>query len=246
MKSSLTYFAAALSLAGLLGAMMIAPLEAQEEPKVKFKKPKDKLRECPYRAEQPKASSDPTKPIFYKTTWGNNPQEGQYRAEMERLLTSELANVASAVADVEKKHAQLIELYPQLTKYQEIIIEDVPGVWRDNDFVSSKKLIVFHYNKEKKLDCVVLDSISRSIYQDNTWTRKLLRLYYPNVQSMEMETRRHNFEDRGTLDRTSPEVQLKALRLVFLQLRTALYSMDMMIAAYYDRRNKRNFWQIEL
>lgn len=246
MKSSVTFIATMLAFAGLIGTLIIGPLQAKEEPKIEYRKPKDKLRACLNRADQPKETSDPTKPIFYKTTWGNNPQEGQYRAEMERLLQIELANVMRSVVDVEKKHEQLIELYPQLTGYQEIIIEDVPGVWRNNDFVNSKKLIVFHYNDNKKLECVVLDSITRSIYHDNTWTRKLLRLYYPNIQSMEMETLRHNFKNTDTLDKTSPEVQLKALRLIFLQLRTALYSMDMMIAAYYDRRNKRNYWQINL
>ncbi len=213
---------------------------------IKTKRKLDTRQLCPNRDKQPKLPNDDN-PVFYKTTWGNNPQEGQYRKEMERLLKIEISNVRRAIHDIETKHEDLIHLYPSLAKNQVITLEDIPGVWRNNEFVNSKKLIIFHYNDDKKLDCIVLDSMTRNIYNDNQWTRKLLRLYYPNVQSMEMETLRHNYNPpASTLDRTSPEVQLTALRFVFLQLRTALYTMDMMIAAYYDKRNKLNYWQIDL
>jgi hypothetical protein len=204
----------------------------------------DPLRGCPNRSQQPQVPENEL--IFYSTSWGNNPQEGQYRREMERLLRLEIGNVKRAVDDVEKKHQELVRLYPEFESYQEIILEDNPGSWRDGIYVNSKKLIVFHYSADKKLECVVLDSVTRSVYNPNLWTRKIMRLYYPNVQTIELHTMRHNFEEGGTLEKTSPEIQLRAMRLVFNNLRTALYSMDMLIAAYYDRRNKRNDWQINL
>ncbi|MBX7058388.1 MAG: hypothetical protein K1X75_10020 [Leptospirales bacterium] len=220
-------------LAGSSQNQNVAPAQVQDE-----------LRACRNRSSQPVNPTD--RPMFYSTSWGNNPQEGQYRNEMERLLTSEINNVKRAIEDVARKHVELIRLYPQFEAYQEIVLEDNPGSWRDGTFVNSKKLIIFHYTQDKKLDCVVLDSLTRSVYNPNLWTRKLMRLYYPNVQSVELETLRHNYREPGTLDRTSPEIQLKALRFIFLNLRTALYSMDMMIAAYYDRRNQFNEWQIGL
>ncbi|MCB1172220.1 MAG: hypothetical protein KDK39_01585 [Leptospiraceae bacterium] len=250
MKSSRVTIAVSLLIALLAGTLII-PLRAQEDPSDSTtntsdeSKRVDKKRLCLNRKNQPNIG-DSDVPVFYKTTWGNNPQEGQYRQEMERLLRIEISNVKRAVADIEKKHEALINLYPSLSSKQVIVLEDVPGVWRNNLYVNSKKLIVFHYDTEKKLECVVLDSFVRNIHNDNDYTRKLLRLYYPNVQTMEMETIRHNYEEGGTLDHTSPEVQLRALRFVFLQLRTALYRMDMMIAAFYDRRNKLNYWQIDL
>jgi shikimate 5-dehydrogenase len=60
---------------------------------------------------------------------GNNPQEKQYREEIERLLTIEIQNVKIAVTDVELKHKRLMQLYPRLQYYQEIVLEDVPGAW---------------------------------------------------------------------------------------------------------------------
>jgi hypothetical protein len=96
------------------------------------------------------------------------------------------------------------------------------------------------------MKCVVLDSFTRAVYNPQSWTRKIIRLYYPNVQTMELETKRHNYRMHGTLENASPEIQLRALRMTYLNLRTALYSMDMMIAAYYDLRNKKNEWQVNM
>lgn len=216
--------------------------------KKKPRKPKDPMRECKNREKQPFIPEGEL--LLDSDSWGNNPQEGQYRQEMERLLRIEIANVRRSLKDVSEKHKDLTRLYPEFSQYQEIVLEDVPGTWRDGVYVNSKRLIIFHYKGDdpdkRELECVVLDSMTRSIYGANEWTRKIIRLYFPNIQTMELHTLRHNYVLGGTLDKTSPEVQLRALRLVFLNLRTALYSMDMMIAAFYDLRNKKNEWQINL
>ena len=220
-------------LVAVLGAALL-PLGAQGDQPGDFsappiereiikKKVTDPLRGCTGREKQPAVEEGEL--ILYATTWGNNPREGEYRKEMERLLRIEVSNVRRSLQDVAQKHKELVLLYPEFANYQEIVIEDVPGTYRDGVYVNSKKLIIFHYNEEKALDCVVLDSMTRSIYGANEYTRKLIRLYYPNIQTMELETRRHNYVEKGTLERTSPEIQLRALRLVFLNLRTALYSM---------------------
>ena len=227
---------------------------------VLLKRPKDEMRKCKNRKAQEKKQQDRIsrakggKPsLLSNISLGNNPREGQYRAEMERLLAIEINNVRMAVKDVEKKHGDLIMLYPQLKNYQEIILEDVPGAYRDGMYVNSKKVIIMHYGKRKDFKsgketrgiyCVVLDSFTRNIYNPDHWTRKVVRLYYPMVQTLELETTRHNYVLLGSLELASPEIQLKALRLVFGNLRKALYSMDMQIAAYYDLREKKNDWQI--
>jgi len=231
--------------------LSIIPLYAQETTggnSVPAKiKPTDSQRMCANLQKQQEKNKQKTGDLILpETSWGNNPQEKQYRQEVERLLKLEIENVQGAVSDLTTKHAQLIKLYPRLENYQEIILEDVPGAWRDGEYVSFKKVISMHFNDKHDLECVILDSMTRNIYVPDLWTRKIIRLYYPNVQTMELETKRQNYDLLETLENTSPEIQLKAMRLLFLNLRTALYSMDMMIAAYYDLRNKKNSWQINL
>ncbi len=225
----------------LLSSFVGVSAQTEEPP---LKKPEDSARECKNPQEFRKAGPDEL--ILPAISWGNNPQEGEYRREVERLLKLEIQNVNNAILDVVTKHKELITLYPELKLYQEIVLEDNPGAWRDGLFVNSKKVLSLHYTENGDLDCLVIDSMIRGVNKYELWTRKIMRLYYPSIQTLQLETRTHNLRMLESLENTSPEVQLKALRLVFQNLRTALYSMDMLIAAYYDRRNKRNEWQINL
>lgn len=209
-----------------------------------LKKAEDPLRRC--QANQTAANANPEELILPDISWGNNPQEGEYRREIERLLKLEMKNVNTAILDVASKHRELIKLYPELTQYQEIVLEDNPGAWRDGLFVNSKKVLSLHYGSTGAIECVVIDSMIRGVNKYEIWTRKIMRLRYPGIQTVQLETLTHNLRMMESLEMTSPEVQLKGLRLIYLNLRTALYSMDMLIAAYYDRRNKRTEWQINL
>ena len=211
---------------------------------VLLKKPTDPLRECKNPDRFRKTTPDNL--ILPDIAWGNNPQEAEYRQEVIRLLKIEIANIDQAVKDIVEKHKELIKLYPELKEYQEIILEDNPGSWRDGIFVNSKKVLSIHYNANNEVDCIVLDSMIRGVDKYDLWTRKIMRIYYPSIQTIELETLRQNFHIVEELVNSSPEIQLKAFRKVFINLRTALYSMDMLIAAYYDRRNKKHDWQIGL
>ncbi|MCB1171624.1 MAG: hypothetical protein KDK25_14855 [Leptospiraceae bacterium] len=239
-----------IALALLFSASIFTPVLAEDPPAEEEKKI-DPMRECPSRPQQ-EALNNVEKEnglILEEQSWGNNPQESQYRSEVTRLLKLEIENVAKAVEDIEAKHKELIRLdrFSELSNYQEIVLEDNPGSWRNGIFVNSKKVLAMHYGPNGELQCLVLDSMERGVYNTSLWTRKVLRMYYPYIQTMELITRKQHYNpDPETLEKTSPEVQLQAFRLVFSNLRTALYSMDMMIAAYYDRRNKRNEWQIDL
>ncbi|MBI3395848.1 MAG: hypothetical protein HY042_08435 [Spirochaetia bacterium] len=175
-----------------------------------------------------------------------NPQEKYYREEIIRLLKIEIKNVNRAIHDVETKHKVLIKLYPQFESYQEIILEDVPGAWRSGEFVNARRTLSMGYGNDHNLDCMVLDSTTRNVYNSDLWTRKILRMRDYSVQTLEMETLRHNYRLYETFDNASPEVQLRAFRLVYQSLRTALYSMDMLIAAYYEHKNRKNYYQINL
>ncbi len=227
----------------LISIPLFAQNNQNQKPDIELKKPTDPLREC--KAEEFR-KSDVDNLILPEIAWGNNPQEAEYRNEIIRLLKLEIRNVNIAIQDLKNKHKELIKLYPELKKYQEIILEDNPGSWRDGLFVNSKKVLSLHYREDGEIDCVVLDYMIRGVEQYEQWTRKIMRIYYPSIQTVQLETLRQNYKLDESLENASPEIQLKALRTVFLNLRSALYSMDMLIAAYYDRKNKRNDWQINL
>ncbi|MCR9144172.1 MAG: hypothetical protein NXI24_18130 [bacterium] len=238
----------ALGLGLVVSVSLRSELSAQSgAAKLKKLRPNDILRQCPNREGLPE--TDHGELILDRHTWGNNPQEGQYRKEMERLLRMEVENVRRAIVNVEEKFGELQRAKPGTGKtfYKEIKLEDKPGVWRDGLYVNSQKVIALHFRADdQKLDCIVLDALVQSIYVEGQWTRKLMRLYNPHIQTVELHTLRQNFVKGGSLEKTAPEIQLQALRTFAADLRSSLYLMDMEIAAYYEQRNKVNQWQLGL
>ncbi|MEQ9363335.1 MAG: hypothetical protein RIF32_03775 [Leptospirales bacterium] len=231
---------------GLLSVALRNDLSAQSgKAALATLRPNDNLRQCLNREKLP--TTDHGELILDRHTWGNNPQEGQYRLEMERLLRMEVDNVRKAIRNVEEKYGELMRAKPgpDRTHYKEIKLEDKPGVWRDGLYVNSQKIIALHFRPEdQKLDCVVLDALVQSIYIEGQWTRKLMRMYNPHIQTVELHTLRRNFVKGGSLEKTAPEIQLQALRTFAEDLRSSLYRMDMEIAAHYNQRNKVNQWQL--
>lgn len=249
--SALVLYAALAGAAAGLGAFFGPALRAQpNEPELQRLRANDRLRACPNREQvAANATGASGELVLDEQAWGNNPQEGQYRAEMERLLKIEVQNVREAIAAVERKYAELVRARPSAARngYKEIRLEDKPGVWRDGVYVNSQKIIALHFDAEsQKLDCAVLDALVQSVYLENLWTRKLMRLYNPHIQSVELHTLRKNFTKGGSLIKTDPKIQLKGLRLFTEDLRASLYAMDMEIAAHYDRLNRVNAWQLGL
>ncbi len=242
---------ASFALAALIGGVYIfgpewSGLQAQSGgAKLQTLRPNDSLRKCPNREKQPETNHGEL--ILDRHTWGNNPQEGQYRQEMERLLRIEVENVRAAIGNVEEKYDELMRAKPGVERkhYKEIKLEDKPGVWRDGIYVNSQKVIALHFRPDDgKLDCIVLDALVQSIYVEGQWTRKVMRMYNPHIQSVELHTMRQNFVKGGSLEKTAPEIQLQGLRTFAEDLRSSLYRMDMEIAAHYDQRNKINQWQL--
>ncbi len=180
-----------------------------------------------------------------RRSMGNNPQEGQYRREMERLLGIEIDNINRAMTDAQNKHKELTELYPKYKKYQQIIIRYTPGAYIDGSYVASRTAINFHYDDKGKINCLVLENRSRNVYQTSRWTNKYVRLYNPYIQFMELETFRQNYRLMSRLENTSAEIQLKSMRLMYKNIRAAVYIMDVMIARFHHQTGKQAEYQVD-
>ena len=176
----------------------------------------------------------------------SNYEGRQYKQDMSNLLMKEISRIREEIENIEKRHSLLVQLYPNLKGYQEIVIEDKPGYWEHNEYINSRKLIALHFSQENKINCVVIDSERKNIHNATSFKKKFIRLYIPYIQSMEIESISRFSHVSETMDDATPEMQLKALRLMTVHLKEALYNIDMMISSYYNKRQKRNLNLIEL
>lgn len=221
---------------------------------VGLKQVTDELRSCQTRAmvnrrkerhDQEGATTKSKSGILGGAALLDAPEDEEYVKEMERLLQLELGNVKKTIEEVMEKHKKYVLLFPEEKRYQEITLEDVQQTFKDGEFVGIKKVLAINYDANGSIDCVVLDSYTRNLDNSNLWTRKILRLFYPDVQFMELETHRFNYKLTTFLERTSPWVQLKAIRAAFRELRTTLYTMDRYMADRQERQKKIIGWQID-
>ena len=100
-------------------ALLVGSIAAQQQQKkpIEKKKATDPMRMCPNEASQAQKAREFKPGELTAFSIGNNPQEGQYRREMERLLKVEISNVRNSVEDVQRKHTELVKLFPSLEGY---------------------------------------------------------------------------------------------------------------------------------
>ncbi|MDH5654688.1 MAG: hypothetical protein OEZ34_02195 [Spirochaetia bacterium] len=222
----------------LSAALFLAPqLYAEEHPS--GKKGIDRDRTCSNVENQKNKGTDQ---FVYPSSFieQTNYEGKEYRKDMTNLLVTEINRIKNLLSTIEKRHTILTKLYPQYRGYQEIVLEEKPGFWEFNEYVYYKKLMAFHFSSDHKISCVVIDSERKNIKNSLIFKRKLIRLYNPYIQSMEIESRSHYSKISETMDDATPEMQLKSLRLMTAHLNESLYAIDIMISSYYNKRQKRN------
>ena len=187
-----------------------------------------------------------TKPVR-KQRYTNVPAANvEYSESMERLIRSEIQNIHSTVETVAEKFAALQDVTGSRKSLHTITLEDVAGAWRDGQFVRAEKSIHLHFNEQGKVSCMVLEAINVPINLPSHWTRKYLRMYMPHTNIVEMETLRKNYRLYNTLNNASILHRLEGLRTMHSHIRTALYKIDLQIAAHYDQSKTVADWQIEM
>lgn len=199
----------------------------------------DEIRLCKDLENQKKKGAD--KFVYPESVIDStNYEERVQKEEMTNLLIHEITRIKETISNIERKHAALAKLYPHIKNYQEITLENNPGEWEQKDFYSHRKVVAFHYSGDDKLACIVIDSEKKNVHYDSIWQRKIIRLYIPYIQSMEMESLGHHSRKLETMDNATPEMQLQGLKIISRHLQESLYSIDLMIASYYNKKEKRN------
>lgn len=171
--------------------------------------------------------------------------ETPYQHQMNRLLRMEIRDLLETVAEVEKKRMQLVRIRDRKEPFHTVELDNETGVIRNGRKSNYQSQIYFVFN-QGRLHCLRLESVVRPIYEPDKWTRKMIRVRFPGIESLELASERRNMNLLQEMENVNPKHQLKLLRMVINNIKTALYSMDMEIAGFYESRNKKNEWQLDL
>ncbi len=185
-----------------------------------------------------KDSENKAKPIMTSPTITN---------QMQKIIQDRVVKIHQVLENIKRVRQEYIKLFPRSKKFIELSLEDIPIQYNARGQITNSQVVItFHYSPNQKIDCIILDSYSRNINFENQWTHKIIRFRHPDLDTMELRARKHNYDRTAKMKMYTPENQYHVLQVIFSNLLKTLYKMDLIVAGrkYYYRRTNR--WQGDL
>ena len=169
-----------------------------------------------------------------------------YSIQMQKIVETEINKIKTVLKDIKKTRETYTQAFPKTKKYQELILDYFPIRYKGNRPFNMRTVVSFHYDASGEFNCIVLDSLNRSIEQENIWTHKIIRITFPDIQNIQLDSLRYNYRRVAYTKSFSKDVQFSILRSVFYNLLKARYKMDSQLAARNYYNAKINVWQSSL
>lgn len=167
-----------------------------------------------------------------------------YRKFLENRIQNYQTTILGIVDDIKKKHTTISGFMPSVKNYQEVVMADNPGVWRDGHYVNEKKVIALTFNEQGDVTCIVMDSLERRLYNSGYFTRKVIRVYYPELKAIQLDTYVQNHYLPTVLDTEHPELIVRAYKEIRTLLKSVNYNMDKLIASHEYQKERFTDWQM--
>lgn len=232
-----------------LALILVLPLLAQgvnnqaQEEKAPPEKVIDPVRTCSGAAPENKPENELTS---VEVPENANHESKMYHEALEKLLKDDVENLKLLTQELAEKRKLLAKLTHLKGNYHEIQIENLAGYWYQGRFQSLSKILSFTFTDAGDIDCIVLDRNDREIDYPENWTRKVVRIRYPDLNTIEIETHKENYDSLVYLGGMDVEIRRKAISLLYMALKNAGYTMDIQIAAARSRADNNAEWKVDI
>ncbi len=219
------------------GVTQPAPAPESEKEAIVIRK-KDPLRTCGER----KLAIPEKEPAAV-----NESQEKKEEAErIQKVKLREQEEFKELVLDIQDLHKELAKLYPHIKEYQEIILEDSAGTYIHNRFSAHSKVTSFTYNPAGDLTCIVFDVSTREVQYPEYFNRRIIRIYYPDLENPEIETMGHNYKNVSNTASLSTLEQAEFGRHMTKQLNLAKSKLQLLVAYHLEQNRRITQWKIRM
>lgn len=172
--------------------------------------------------------------------------DNPYTQSLKKIVMDLQQTIQTRLNDLAKKHQQLVMLRPQYKDQQTIITEDVPYTYSEGYESNLLKYISFKFDTAGNVQQVKLASEKKRLHYEFMFENKAMVFNPPNVQNTQIILERFDNTEKTALSEISLDNQIKALRLLEASLRSSIYRMDIMIALYKDKKDRKNEYQIDI
>ncbi|MEI1276814.1 hypothetical protein V6Z05_00665 [Leptospira venezuelensis] len=171
-------------------------------------------------------------------------ETSEYTKSLKKIIVSLETTINERLKDLERKHDILVVLMPKYEKRQTIVTEDIPFQVQDGYESNLLKYITFQFNGGKVSD-ITLASESKRIYYEVMFENKKIVFRPTDLKSSEVTHEVFEKTEVTRLNEMSLENQIKALRLLEASLRSSIYRIDILLALYKDKKDRKNLYHIE-
>ncbi|PJZ77474.1 hypothetical protein [Leptospira neocaledonica] len=171
-------------------------------------------------------------------------ETSEYTKSLKKIIVGLEATINERLKDLERKHDILVVLMPKYEKRQTIVTEDIPFQVEDGYESNLLKYITFQFNGGKVSD-ITLASESKRIYYEVMFENKKIVFKPADLKSSEVTHEVFEATEVTRLNEMSLENQIKALRLLEASLRSSIYRIDILLALYKDKKDRKNLYHIE-
>ncbi|EID99725.1 hypothetical protein [Leptospira licerasiae] len=171
-------------------------------------------------------------------------ETSEYTKSLKKIIVGLEATINERLKDLERKHDILVVLMPKYEKRQTIVTEDIPFQVQDGYESNLLKYITFQFNSGKVSD-ITLASESKRIYYEVMFENKKIVFKPTDLKSSEVTHEVFEKTEITRLNEMSLENQIKALRLLEASLRSSIYRIDILLALYKDKKDRKNLYHIE-
>ncbi|MGJ4746286.1 hypothetical protein [Leptospira dzoumogneensis] len=171
-------------------------------------------------------------------------ETSEYTKSLKKIIVGLEATINERLKDLERKHDILVVLMPKYEKRQTIVTEDIPFQVQDGYESNLLKYITFQFNSGKVSD-ITLASESKRIYYEVMFENKKIVFKPTDLKSSEVTHEVFEKTEVTRLNEMSLENQIKALRLLEASLRSSIYRIDILLALYKDKKDRKNLYHIE-
>ncbi|PJZ25945.1 hypothetical protein CH352_02225 [Leptospira hartskeerlii] len=171
-------------------------------------------------------------------------ETSEYTKSLKKIIVGLETTINERLKDLERKHDILVVLMPKYEKRQTIVTEDIPFQVQDGYESNLFKYITFQFNSGKVSD-ITLASESKRIYYEVMFENKKIVFKPTDLKSSEVTHEVFEKTEVTRLNEMSLENQIKALRLLEASLRSSIYRIDILLALYKDKKDRKNLYHIE-
>lgn len=172
-------------------------------------------------------------------------QGSSYTKSLQKIVRDLETTINERLTDLEKKHSLLVILRPELEKVQTIVTEDIPFTFDEGYESNLLKYVRFKF-EGGKIKEVELASEKKRIQYEFAFENKRLIFSPPDVLASQVKLEKFDKIENTRVGDISLENQIKALRLLESSLRSSIYRIDIMIALYKDKKDRKNLYQIDI